>query len=233
MSAIQAVGTSTLQIDSGVSVTGASGTQAVALTGGSALLLQGSKIAAAGAGPVIDATAGSVLALAGGNTICSGTLSGTNCTAANGTALEIDHVGSLVQVNATDFGYTAAPETVSGAGAAVLQSTIDLGLGVVSSTPSITWVTGSGVVSVAQNSSVRLNGGVTITGTLSIGQGSNGFFNRSKGSNAVTSVLCPFTTVPAAHIVAGTAASPAVTPFPNPSTNFTATSQPAKQCLSF
>jgi len=183
--------------------------------------------------PVIEASSGSVIALAGGNTICSGRLSGS-CTADGGVALQIDHVGSLVQVSATEFGYTPATESVTGGGVAVLQSTIDLGLGLISSSPSLTWTTGGSGISVAQNSSVRMNGGVTVIGTLAIGQASNGFFNRTKGgSNAVTSVTCPFTTVPASHIVAGTAGSPAVTPFPNPSTNFNSTSKATSQCLSF
>jgi hypothetical protein len=232
--AIQATGTSTLQIDTGAVITGASGQEAISLIGGSALLLQGSSIASAGAGPVIEASSGSVLALAGGNNICAGTLSGATCTASGGTALEIDHVGSLVQVSATEFGYTAASDTVNGAGIAVLQSTIDLGEGLISSNPSITWTTGASGISVAQNSSLRFEGGVTVTGTISIGQGSNAFFNKTKGgSNAATSVVCPFTTVPAAHIVAGSSGNPAVTPFPNPSTVFATTSKAAKQCLTF
>jgi hypothetical protein len=201
--AIQATGTSTLQIDNGAEITGASGQEAISLIGGSALLLQGSSVASAGAGPVIEASSGSVLALAGGNNICAGTLSGATCTASGGTALQI-------------------------------QSTIDLGQGLVSSNPSMNWSTGASGISVAQNSSVRFQGGVTVTGTLSISQGSNGFFNKTKGgSNAVTSVVCPFTTVPAAHIVAGTSGSPAVTPFPNPSTVFATTSKALQQCLAF
>ncbi len=233
--AIAAVGTSTLQIDAGVSVTGGAGGHAISLQGGSALLLQGSNIGAFANGgpPVIEASSGSVVALAGGNTICSGRLSGS-CLPDGGIALQIDHVGSLVQVSAADFGYTPATESVFGGGIAVLQSTIDLGLGVISSNPSLTWTTGGAGISVVQNSSVRMNGGVTVTGTLVIGQASNGFFNRTKGgSNAVTSITCPFTTVPASHIVAGTVGSPAVTPFPNPSTNFNTTSKASAQCLSF
>ena len=230
--AIQAVGTSTLQIDGGVTVAGASGAEAISVTGGSALLLQGSKISTPGAGPVIEASSGSVIALAGGNTICNGTFNGATCQAGTGTALQIDHVASLVQISGADFGYTAASDTVTGSGSAVLQSTIDLGLGLINSSPSLTWTTGSGGISVAQNSSLRLQGGATITGTLNFIQSSNGFFNKSKGTpNGVTQILCPFATLPAAHIAVGNAGNPPVTPFPVVSTNFLSTAK--NQCLSF
>jgi hypothetical protein len=226
--AIQAVGTSTLRIDNGVTLAGASGAEAISVEGGSALLLQGSKISTPGAGPVIEATSGSVIALGGGNSICNGSFSGATCTAGTGLAIEIDHVASLVQINPADFGYTAAPETIHGTGAAVLQSTIDLGLGTVTGVPSVTWNTGAGAVSVAQNSSFRLDGGVTITGELSISQASNGFFNVSKGgANDVTQVICSFTDIPGSHVAGTSAVTPAVVA----STNFLSTA--ANQCLSF
>jgi hypothetical protein len=229
--AIQAVGTSTVQIDTGVAVTGASGAEAISLMGGSALLLQGSKVAAPGNGPVIEAASGSVIALAGGNTICNGTLSGTTCTIGPGFALQIDHVASLVQVDGTDFGFTPAADAVTGAGSTVLQSTVDLGLGLISAAPSLAWTTGAGGITISQNSSFRLQGGATITGNLNISQGSNGFFNKSKGqvTNNVTAILCPFTTIPAAHVVA---AGGSISPAPTLSTNFLSTMKPA-QCLSF
>lgn len=228
--AIQAVGTSTVQIDGGVTVAGAPGAEAVSLLGGSALLLQGSQVSAPGSGPVIEASSGSIIALAGGNTICSGTLSGTACTPAPGIAIEIDHVASLVQISGADFGYAAAADTVTGAGAALLQSTVDLGLGLINSSPSMSWTTGSGGINVAQNSSFRLQGGATITGNLAIGQSSNGFFNKTKGAaNAVTRILCPWTVIPAAHVVAGSIG--VVTPLPTLSANFLSTAK--NQCLSF
>ena len=232
--AIQAIGTSTLRIDNGVAIVGATGAEAISVQGGSALLLQGSNVSAPGAGPVIEASSGSVIALAGGNKICNGSFSGATCNAGAGMAIEIDHVASLVQVNPADFGYTAAPELVTGTGTAILQSTIDLGRGIVASSPSLTWTMGSGAISVAQNSSFRLDGGVTISGQLKISQSSNGFFNLSQGGgNAVTAILCPFTSIPASHVAAGTAGAPFVLPFPNPSTNFLATNKSTSQCLSF
>jgi hypothetical protein len=228
--AIQVVGTSTVQIDTGVTVAGASGAEAISVVGGSALLLQGAKIATPGAGPVIEASSGSVIALAGGNTICSGTLSGTTCTAASGIALQIDRVASLVQISGADFGFAAASDTVTGSGSAELQSTVDLGLGLVSSSPSLTWTTESSGITVHQNSSFRLQGGATITGTLTVSQSSNAFFNKSMGSaaNAVSSILCPFGIVPAAHVAAS---GGSITPAPVLSTTFLSTAP--NQCLSF
>ena len=143
LTAIQAIGTSTIQIDAGVSLTGATDQEAISILGGSALLLQGSNVAAPGLGPVIEASSGSVIALAGGNHICNGTLSGSTCTASGNLALVIDHVASLVQVDAADFGFTAAVDTVTGGGVAQLQSTIDIGRGLIGGQPSISWAVGA------------------------------------------------------------------------------------------
>ncbi len=66
-------------------------------------------------------------------------------------------------------------------------STVDLGTGIQNSSPSITWTTGAGSISVAQNSSLRLQGGVQINGAIVLGQGSNGFFvELAGGTNAVS-----------------------------------------------
>jgi hypothetical protein len=232
--AVQAYGTSTVRIDTLATITGASGTQAISVNAGSALLLQGSLIAAAGAGPVIEASAGSVLGLAGGNVVCNGTLSGSSCTPDTGFALDATRVSSLVQVNASEFGYAPAAETVVGGGTVQLQSTADLGVGFPNGVPSIGWNAGANGVEVSQNSSFRMEGGVAITGALDLAQGSNGFANLTnnpsgnKTPNSVTSLSCAFSSIPAAHV---TASSKTLSPAPVLSTNFQTTV--AGQCLSF
>jgi hypothetical protein len=220
---------------------------------GSALLLQGSLIAAPGANTVILASGGSVLGLAGGNVICNGTLSGSTCTPGTGKALQIQRVSSLVQVNASEFGYTPTAETVYGGGGAQLQSTIDLGVGFPNSVASITWTqTGNTAVEnvgASQNSSFRVEGGVVITGAVTLSQASNGFANLArttpKGNtapNTVGSISCPFSFVPASHLaITNTMATGPQLTETNPAgtvtigTNFlTVQSNPnGSQCLSF
>lgn len=169
---------------------------------------------------VIEASGGSSLVLAGGNTITA--------TGAAGTAIQIDHSSNLTQQKPTAFGYTAAAETVSGAGLVQEQSSMDLGQGLVSSSPSMSWNPGSNGIQVQQNSAFRVAGGVSITGGVTITQGSNAFSNTANGgTNAITSGSCPFTTIPASHW-----ASPAkVTPAVPSATSLAAAVSP--QCLPF
>jgi hypothetical protein len=228
--AIALLAASNLRVDQGASVTAVSGTDAVLVGDGSALLLQGSTITAPAAAAVIVVDSNGVVALAGGNSICSGSCSGSP----TGNAFQIQHVGSFIQVAASTFGYTAAEDLVFGGASLQLQSTADLGVGPIGSNPSLAWTAGSGGVNVSQNSSFRLEGGVSITGALLLSQGSNAFFNGSNGflSTGVANVIsgnvtCPFTAMPASHVSGPKSVSPSV----SLSTNFFSTSSPT--CLSF
>jgi hypothetical protein len=216
--AIEATGSSTLRIEQGATVTATdsgSVVAAIAVNQGSSVLLQGATIKAqAGAPATVSATENSVIALAGGNMICAGTACDNTAT---GTAIVLDHVSTLIQVPPTEFGYSAAQDALFGSGSVQLQSTVDLGLGTIGGggPPSLAWTTpSSAAISVAQNSSFRLSGGVSIAGTggVKLSQGSNGFFTLANGgTNTVAgTVICPFVAVAASHVIGNTAVSPNV-----------------------
>ena len=242
--AIFAGGGSTLDIEQAAVVTGNQAHAAIALDA-STLLLQGS-IVTSGAGAsqpanseaTITASGNAVVALAGGNNVCFGTVGiGVPCNINDlgggnaGFAINIAHVSTLLQVNAGLLGFTQAQDAIGGGGSVQLQSTVDLGLGLLAgSTPSLAWTSGSANIAVAQNSSFRLDGGTLITGKLSVGQGSNAFFNKSAGgTNTITAgVACNFATVPAAHLVAS-----ATTITPTPSLATSMSSAAKGQCLPF
>jgi hypothetical protein len=217
---------SALLVEQGVSITGgtSSGT-AINLNADSAMLIQGSQVS--GGATTIQASGGSSVFLAGGNLICNGSISSSVCTPAGGVVMQIDHVSSLLDLagQIVDFDFPALGDNVFGTGLIELQSTADLGSGTPGGNISITW---TGNISTEQNSSFRLQGGVKINGTVNLSQGSNGFFNKSNGgTNAVTSVLCPFISIPSAHVAGPANVSPALTL----SGNIASTT--ADQCLSF
>jgi hypothetical protein len=224
---------SSLRVDDGASVSSVNSssveTSAILLEGSSTLLAASAQILSPSGPTTIEASDNSVIALAGGNSICSGTC-GTGTT---GTAITADRVSTLMQVAPAQFGYADLADTIYGGGVMTLQSTADLGMGPIGTgtTPSLTWTTGSAGIDAAQNSSFRLEGGVSITGALSLAQASNGFFNLTNGGTAPNvvsgGVSCPFSAIPASHVAGPTEISPA----PTLSTNFFATS--AGECLSF
>jgi hypothetical protein len=230
--AISAIGSSGIITEFGATVTGGTSGTAIAVEGSSAALLQGSIISSGDT--TIDVSGTSTVALAGGNIICHGTISGGNtCNPTTGAAFFVTHVGALVQaVGIPDFGFTPAQDMIFGSARIQLQSTVDIGSGLVSGQPSIVWTTGTGGISAAQNSSLRLQGGVEITGAIFLLQGSNGFFNKSNGgTNDVSDgVSCPWVNIPSAHIaVVGGSLSPAPTLSVSPLPSGTA----ANQCLAF
>jgi hypothetical protein len=232
--AIEASGTSALRIEGGARVlandSSSSAAGAIVLSQGSELLAQGAVLAALSQAIVILARDNSVIALAGGNTVCSGTLAGSCSIGAGGKAVELDHVATFIQLAPAAFGYAAAQDKVFGGASVQLQSTVDLGVGLVAASPSLAWTTG-GFITVQQNSSFRLQGGVAITGQLFLSQGSNGFFNVANGgTNSVSGgVVCPFATIAAAHVAAPNAAS--LSPLPVLAT--TAFPTDGTQCLPF
>jgi hypothetical protein len=239
--AVLAASSSTLDIEQGAVITGNQNNAAIALDS-STLLLQGSTVTSGlgassppAAEPTIHGSGNSVIALAGGNTICFGAVgAGTPCnTTDGGNALGIEHVSTLIQIGGDMLGFALAADNVGGGGQAKLQSTIDMGRGLVSSgpssVPSLGWITGSAGIVVRQNSSFRLRGGASITGAMTLTQSSNAFFNRSSGgTNSVSGgVLCPFTTIPAAHVAGQTFVSP------TPTLASSMLSVAANQCLPF
>ena len=211
-------------------INAATGENDVLLSGGSSLLISRVILNGQQGAQAIEAAKNSVVALAGGNAVCGG-----QCNAsANGIAVVVDHVSTLVDVPPLEFGYDKAPDQLFGGGQVQLQSTVDLGLGTVSGQPSLSWNTGAGgPIAIAQNSSFRLEGGVLVTGQVTLSQGSNGFFNTSAGgTNVVTSgVVCPFTAIASAHVVAGN--TNALSPTPNFATSFLSANPATKQCLPF
>jgi hypothetical protein len=222
---------STVLIEQGASIVGGSGGSAVALNGGSAGLIQGSQIS--GGNTTIQASGTSTLALAGGNLICHGAISGGVCSPTAGTAIVINHVGALIQVNGlADFNYTPAQDIVFGTALVQLQSTFDIGAGLISGQPSIVWTTGAGGIVASQNSSLRLQGGAQVNGTIALLQGSNGFFNKSQGgSNTVTGgVSCAWTSIPSAHIAV---VNGSLSPAPTLIGNILSASGLTTQCLAF
>lgn len=199
--AIQAIQSSKLLLMQGSSVAaGVFGGGVLASSASSLTTIDSSVANSSVTAPTIEASGSSDAIFAGGNTVTNG--------AANGVAVEIDHSSSLMQIAISALSaelagapatVAAAADTITGGGVIQEQSSIDLGVGLVGGVNGLVW---DGAISVEQNSSFRLSGGTAISGTLTLAQGSNGFFNVSKGgTNAVAGgVSCPWITVPSAHI---------------------------------
>ena len=148
--------------------------------------------------PTLAASGVSHLILSGGNIIDN---------TAGATAVALDHGSSLVQGQGADLAPVVAGvpmaddppgDTITGNGTVQTQSDMELGTG--AATPS-SW---TGSIAVTQNSAFRMDGGMSISGALTLQQGSNGFFNTNAGGlNVVASgVSCPFTTNAASHVSA-------------------------------
>jgi hypothetical protein len=228
--AIDVTAASDLRIDGqSTFVSAVQNQSAIQLSLGSAMIASGISVTVQGGTvPTIQASDNSIVALAGGNTICSTACSG----ATTGIVMQIDHVSMLLDVPPQEFGYPSGRDALFGSGAVQLQSTIDLGLGTIPIVgPSLTWTTGANGLNIAQNSSLRFLGGVSITGKVNLSQGSNGFFSIANGgTNVVTDgVSCPFTATPSAHIAAGNANT--LSPTPVLATSFL--SAAGNQCMPF
>jgi hypothetical protein len=186
--AISATAGSSVRIAGGLSgglVEALGSAPTIFLSGSSSLLLQDVSVTGQSAAvPVIQVSTGSSFQSAGGNSVC------TAACDPSGFAVEIDHGSSMVELNGSPA------DAVTGAGMVQEQSSIELGTG--AATPS-SWV---GTVTAQQNSSLRMSGGMAITGQIVLDQASNGFFNLGNGgTNAVSGgVACPFTAIPASHV---------------------------------
>jgi hypothetical protein len=207
--AIQAMQSARIMLMQGASVAGGAAAGGVLAMSSSSLTIMGSNVANAASVPTIEASGSSNVLLSGGNIIANG--------AAGGTVVEIDHSSSLMQIAAAPLSpefagvpavAASAVDTITGVGLVQEQSSMDLGVGLVGGLPGLAW---NGSIAVAQNSSFRLSGGVSISGSVTLGQGSNGFFNLIKGGgNGVTGgVSCPWSLVPSSHVSAGALSPPA------------------------
>ena len=225
--AVQAMQSSRVMLMQGASVVGGTVAGGVLALSSSSLTIMGSTVANDTAGvPAIEASGSSNVLVTGGNSV-------TN-TASGGTAIEIDHSSSLMQTASAPLSpefagvpaVTAiAADTISGLGLVQEQSSIDLGIGLIAGANSLLW---NGSIAVAQNSSFRLSGGVAISGSVTLGQGSNGFFNsKAGGTNTVTGGLtCPWNAVPSAHVTGGS-----LNPAPPVAADFQSATR--NQCLPF
>ena len=186
---------------------------AVLLGAASSAVLNESTIISTGTSvATVEASGNSTATLAGGNIVSN--------SSGGGIVFQIDHSSSLVQIAAHQFGFTDAPDEVSGSAFIQVQSSADVGIGLITGVPSLSWTVSSGdCILIQQNSSFRLSGGVaiagapaaacslnggTVTTTIAIQQESNAFFNLGHGGALAISggggVSCIFTTFPNAHV---------------------------------
>jgi hypothetical protein len=131
--------------------------------------------------PTLWASGVSRIVLSGGNIIGN---------AAGATAIMLDQASNLVQSEGTDHApmMAGAPlasdpagDTITGKGTVQMQSGLELGTG--AAMPS-SW---TGSIAVTQNSAFRMDGGMSISGAVTLQQGSNGFFDDDRGGvNVVT-----------------------------------------------
>jgi hypothetical protein len=214
----------TIDTDSFIQNTGG-GTASAGLLAASAssVVLNSTTLSTTGVSrPVIEASGNASIVLAGGNNI--------GATGSGGTVIQVDHSSSVQQQQAGVLGYTPATDTITGGAFIQVQSSLDLGVGVLPNTtdPSLTWSVPSGsCILIQQNSSLRMSGGIAIAGaapaacslnggavstTIVIQQESNAFFNLSQGGTNVISnggISCVFAGMPNAHVTGRANVTPA------------------------
>ncbi len=161
--------------------------------GGTSVLLYKTTLAAADTtDPTLEVADGSSVVSAGGNTIDNSAASGPAIMVSNGSTFN-EESSAVITKN-----FPTAADAITGASTVQMQSDMELGTG--ATTPS-NW---TGSIAVAQNSSFRMHGGMTISGGVTIAQGSNGFFNKTAGGTSTvngTHVACLGTGT--THIVGG------------------------------
>lgn len=179
-------------------ITGSGHSNAIFASAGSAIEMQNAEVTQSDANDATILIAdGSSLVSLGGNQIING--------AASGIAISATNAATFHQVNETSLGIPIiAGDEITGAATVQMQSNMELGIG---NAAPLSW---NGSITVAQNSSFRLDGGTLISGSVTISQGSNGFFNTSAtGSNTVSGgVKCSGST---SHVVGANKVTPNVT----------------------
>ncbi|HXQ51969.1 MAG TPA: hypothetical protein VN802_12805 [Stellaceae bacterium] len=185
-----------------VLVEGSGHSNAILATPNGSVKLTNSTIEDAAAGvAVIQISDGSTLLSVGGSVICAGTIGDSGCTpTASGNAITVTNASTFKQRDETNLGFPLFFDSFIGAGTVQVESNMELGTG---ASQTSDW---TGTISVAQNSSLRMDGGIMVTGAVKLTQASNGFFNVSNGGeNIVTGgVTCPATTTPSAHVAGNT-----------------------------
>jgi hypothetical protein len=177
-------------------ITGTGSSNAIFASPGGSITMQNTTVTQS---DVDDATVliadDSALVSLGGNHI-------TN-SGAGGIAIMVDNLGTFHQRNETAFGIPVAADIITGVGIVQVQSDMEIGTG--AGAASSTW---TGNITVQQNSSFRMDGGMSISGGVAIIQGSNGFFNKSAGGTNSVAVTCAGSS---SHIAGPGNVSPAVT----------------------
>jgi hypothetical protein len=199
--AIAGFGTTTVMLAGGTTVAGGTVAGAVQVMNASDVILNAATLSNSTAShTTVSASGGSVVLLSGGNTIGNG--------AVNGFVVQIDHNSSLMQtldgglavgLAPAPFSMTQGADTIAGAGSGQVQSTMDLGIGLIGGKPSLTW---AGSIEMSQHSGFRMSGGAVLEGTLELAQSSDAFFNNANGGsgNVVSGgVTCPGTAA-ASHV---------------------------------
>jgi hypothetical protein len=190
---------SALQLKSSM-VTGPGDANTLAALGGSTVLLYQTSITASDAkDATVLASDGSTVDSVGGNTIQNAAAVDPAITISNASTFHESANSVLAHY------FTPSADTIRGTGTVQVQSNLELGTGTTASS----WI---GNITVLQNSSVRLDGGLTVTGSVILSQGSNGFFNKSSGgsNNSVTAtVMCLGTD--SSHVAGQTFVTPPVT----------------------
>ena len=178
-------------------VAGPGNANTLAVLGGSTMLLHATQITASDSvDPTVLVTDGSMVDSAGGNKIHNAAAADPAVAVANASTFH-ELTGPLAAF------FAPSADDIIGTGQVQVQSNMELGTG---SATSSSW---AGNITVLQNSSFRMDGGMTITGTVTLGQSSNGFFNKVLGTNSVTKVTCAGTNT--SHVGGPASVSPAVT----------------------
>jgi hypothetical protein len=155
--------------------------------------------------PTVEVGASSSFDLAGGNTITNSTTGGV--------AINVDRESSVTQTlgSKNNPAFKDTPDTVVGQGVAAINSSFDLGQGPISGTPILNW---TGNIAIYSSSFLRMQGGVAVTGKLTLQNNSGAnFVLTDGGTNAVSGgVSCPNPgTVGSSYVANPTNVTPNVT----------------------
>ncbi|HTD27938.1 MAG TPA: hypothetical protein VK660_00960 [Xanthomonadaceae bacterium] len=152
--------------------------------GSSASLLGSTLTNTTAKAPTIAVGASSSLDFAGGNTVAN--------PASGGVAIQVERESSVTQTLGSQINpaFNNVPDNIVGEGVAAINSSFDLGQGLIGSNPTLTW---RGNIEIYSSSFLRMQGGVAVTGnvTLANNSGAN-FVLTNGGTNSVRGgVSCP------------------------------------------